>query len=98
MRRGGRLFIILGVGLALVAVILVVLSLSKNGNKKPVVQLTPVVTTITVLQAARDIPANTVIQEDDVNAVKIEQTAASAGAAENASQVVGLATNGDVVK
>ncbi|HVX30907.1 MAG TPA: Flp pilus assembly protein CpaB [Nitrolancea sp.] len=97
MRRGGRLFIILGVGLALVAALLVVFSLTKNDNKKqPVVQVTPD-SSVSVLQAAHDIPANTVIREDDVKVVKVERTAAANGAATNASQVVGLATNGDIV-
>lgn len=98
MRRGGRLFIILGVGLALVAALLVVFSLTKSGNNKktPVVQVTPD-TSISVLQAAHDIPANTVIREEDVKVVKVDRTAAATGAATSASQVVGLATNGNIV-
>src|SRR6185437_10021999 len=97
MRRGGRLFIILGVGLALVAALLVVFSLTKSDNKKPpVVQSTPD-NSISVLQAAHDIPANTVIREEDVKLVKVDRAAAATGAATSASQVVGLATNGDVV-
>jgi len=97
MRRGGRLFIILGVGLALVAALLVVFSLTKSDNKKPpVVQATPD-SSVSVLQAAHDIPANTVIREEDVKVVKVERTAAANGAATSASQVVGMATNGDVV-
>ena len=98
MRRGGRLFIILGVGLAVVAVVLAVLSLSPRGSKNtPTVVASPP-TTVGVLQAVRDLPANTVITQDDVKTVQVEQSAASTGAALSASQVVGLATNGDVVK
>jgi pilus assembly protein CpaB len=97
MRRGGRLFIILGVGLALVAVALAVLSLSGGNKKKPTVVVTPA-TSVLVLQAVRDIPANTVITQDDVKAVQVDKTAASTGAAQSSSQVIGLATNGDVVK
>ncbi len=97
MRRGGRLFIILGVGLALVAALLVVFSLTKNDNKKtPVATSTPN-PTVAVLQAAHDIPANTVIREEDVKVVKVDKNAAANGAATSASQVIGLATNGDVV-
>lgn len=98
MRRGGRLFIILGVGLALVAALLVVFSLTKNNNNKtpPVVQVTPDAS-VSVLQAAHDIPANTVIREEDVKVVKVDRGAAANGAATSASQVIGLATNGDVV-
>jgi pilus assembly protein CpaB len=97
MRRGGRLFIILGVGLALVAALLVIFSLTKSDNKKaPVVQVTPD-SSVSVLQAAHDIPANTVIREEDVKVVKVDRTTAANGAATSASQVVGMATNGDVV-
>ncbi len=97
MRRGGRLFILLGVGLALVAVLLAVMSFSKGSGNKP----TPVANqteTITVIQATRDIPANTVIKQDDITTVKIQKNTAATGAAESSSQVVGLATNGSVVK
>ncbi|HVB63564.1 MAG TPA: Flp pilus assembly protein CpaB [Nitrolancea sp.] len=97
MRRGGRLFIILGVGLALVAVALVVMTLSNGSKKSPPVQVTQV-TSVPVLQAVRDLPANTVITQDDVKSVQVERSAASTGAAQSASQVIGLATNGDVVK
>jgi pilus assembly protein CpaB len=97
MRRGGRLFIILGVGLALVAALLVVFSLTKSDKKTPpVVQVTPDAS-VSVLQAAHDIPANTVIREEDVKVVKVNRNAAASGAATSASQVIGLATNGDVV-
>ncbi len=97
MRRGGRLFILLGVGLALVAVLLAVMSFSKGSGNKP----TPVANqteTITVIQATRDIPANTVIKQDDITTLKVQKSSAATGAAEDSSQVVGLATNGNVVK
>ncbi len=97
MRRGGRLFILLGVGLALVAVLLAVMSFSpSNKSKKPTVVAQT--QTVTVLQATKDIPANTVLRQEDIKAVQVEKTAASTGAAESPSQVLGLATNGDVVK
>ncbi len=97
MRRGGRLFILLGVGLALVAVLLAVMSLKGGSSNKP----TPVATqteTVSVIQATRDIPANTVIKQDDISIVKVQRSSAASGAAADSSQVVGLATNGNVVK
>jgi pilus assembly protein CpaB len=97
MRRGGRLFILLGVGLALVAVLLAFMSFSSGGkkSKQPPVAQTEM---ITVIQATRDIPANTVIRQDDIKSVQIEKTSAASGAAKDSAQVLGLATNGDVVK
>ncbi|MGA7670795.1 MAG: Flp pilus assembly protein CpaB [Nitrolancea sp.] len=97
MRRGGRLFILLGVGLALVAVLLAVMSFSGGGDKKPTPAADQTVT-ITVIQATRDIPANTVIRQDDIKSVEIQKSSAASGAAADSSQVVGLATNGSVVK
>ncbi len=96
MRRGGRLFILLGVGLALVAVLLAVMSFS-GGNKSKQTSASQAVM-VTVLQATRDIPANTVIREEDIKPVQIEKVSAASGAAQNSAQVLGLATNGDVVK
>ncbi len=96
MRRGGRLFILLGVGLALVAVVLVVVSFSGGGKSKtPDAGQTAMVT---VIQATRDIPANTVIREEDIKSVQIEKASAPSGVALNSAQVLGFATNGDVVK
>lgn len=96
MRRGGRLFIILGVTLALVAVLLAVLSLNRGGaGGDTAVDEVP---KVTVIQAARDIPANTVVREEDVRLVEVEANVASPGAATSPSQVVGLSTNGDVVR
>ncbi len=96
MRRGGRLFILLGVGLALVAVLLAVMSLSGGNKGKKSSSTEP--QTVTVIQATRDIPANTVIRQDDIKIVQVEQVSMSRGAASNEGQVLGFATNGDVVK
>lgn len=96
MRRGGRLFILLGVVLALVAVLLAVMSFSRGNKSKQT--STGQTVMVTVLQATKDLPANTVIREEDIKPVQVEKTSAAAGAAQNSAQVLGLATNGDVVK
>lgn len=96
MRRGGRLFIFLGVGLALVAVLLAVMSL--KGHSKPKTVTNPQTEMVTVIQATKDIPANTVISQDDIKSVQVEKATAPAGAAQDSSQVLGLATNGNLVK
>ena len=96
MRRGGRLFILLGVGLALVAVLLAVMSFAGGDKNKKAASTGPQM--VTVIQATRDIPANTVIRQEDVKSVQVEKITAPSGAASNQSQVLGFATNGDVVK
>lgn len=95
MRRGGRLFIILGIGLALIAGLLATVSFIGGGggdgktNKEDQVP---------IVQAARDISANSVLREEDLQLVEVDKSTASPGAAVNTTQVIGLAVNGNIVK
>lgn len=70
MRRSGRLFIVLGVGLALVAVLLVgLVLLSGDGDDGETTDAEPdgdEPQEITVVVAARDVPAHTVLTDEDI--------------------------------
>lgn len=96
MRKGGRLFILLGVALALVAALLAVVAFSgalggpQEEGKEPA--------RANVVVAARDIPANTVLSEDDIEIAQIETTGVTPGSATSPAQVVGLAVSGNLVK
>ncbi|HUZ03580.1 MAG TPA: Flp pilus assembly protein CpaB [Thermomicrobiaceae bacterium] len=94
MRKSGRLFIVLGVGLALVAAVLAVVAYSGLG-KKPA-PLPPAKATVIV--AARDVPANTVLTQADVQVAQIEKAQAAPGSAGSLGQVVGYASSGALVR
>ena len=96
MRRSGRLFIALGAGLAVVAIglVLVVLLSGGDGDDDDTVSGTPVPDApqeITVIVAARDVPAHTVLTEEDV----VEETHLSnevpADVMRNPIEVIGFA-------
>lgn len=95
MRRGGRLFILLGVGLAIIAGLLAIMALTAEDEPEEASNVDP---TVSIVRSARDISANAVIEESDVETVEVKQSSVSPGAATNPSQVVGLAVNGDLVK
>lgn len=106
MRRGGRLFIVLGVGLALVAVALVAVVLlsgdddpddpqSADGTQQP--SDTTEAREITVVVAARDIPAHTVLTQDDVREETVQSDEVSEDAIRSSLEVIGLAYSVDLV-
>lgn len=96
MLRGGRLFILLGIVLAVVAVILGIVALSRpsEGTVTP----TPQQARIPVVIAARDIPANTVLTMEDVRVTEVAEDQVAPGTARSVDQVVGLVTNGELVE
>lgn len=86
MRGGSKLFIIAGVGLGLVAVLLLIASMSggdkadgqtKKGGK------------VTVVQAVNDVPAHNIIQVDDVVEKQVNSDQVPADAVHSISEVVG---------
>jgi pilus assembly protein CpaB len=102
MRRGGRLFIVLGVGLALVAVALVAVVLLSGGDdpEEPSSSQPPdseEAREITVVVAARDIPAHTTITQDDVREEQVQSNEVSEDAVRSSLEVIGLAYSVDLV-
>lgn len=96
MRKSGRLFIVIGVVLALIAGLLAV-SAMKGGNKGATATNAEV-KKVAVLQATHDIQANTVLRTDDIQVAQVEAASAPKNAPTAPNQVVGLATNGQLVK
>lgn len=107
MRRGGRLFIVLGIGLALVAAALVAVVLmsggddpedepqSGDGTQQP--SDASEVREITVVIAARDIPAHTTLTQDDVREETVQSDEVDEDAVRSSLEVIGLAYNVDLV-
>lgn len=95
MLRGGRLFLVLGMVLAVLAVLLGIIALSQRGQQATV---TPTPAGVPVVVAARDIPAGTVLTADDVQVERVAQGAAAAGVVQSPSQVIGLVTANALVK
>lgn len=98
MRRSGRLFIVLGIALALVAGLLAVMALSgddpddttsaSEGNSEP--------REITVITAARDIPAHERITEEDIREETVDASTVSSDVATSRLEVIGLAYSDDL--
>jgi pilus assembly protein CpaB len=95
MRKGGRVFILLGVVLALAAAVLAIIAFSDTAEDEEVAEPEPDM--IEVIEAARDIPVNHVITEDDITVVEVEEDTVSPGTARSTGQVLGLAASGDIV-
>ncbi len=102
MRRSGRLFIALGAGLAVVAIGLVLVVLLTGGDDEgdgDIVEGTAPpeqVQEITVIVAARDIPAHTVITEDDLEEEVVQSDEVPADAMRNTVEAVGFAYSVDL--
>jgi pilus assembly protein CpaB len=95
MRKGGRIFILLGVVLALAAAVLAILAFSDTSDDEDVAD--PAEQMVEVIEAAQDIPVNHVITEDDITIVEVEEGTVSPGTARTSGQVLGLAASGDIV-
>ena len=94
MRKSGRLFIVLGVGLALVAAVLAIVAYSGAGKKQT--PAAPVKATVIV--AAHDVAANTVLTQADVQTAQVDRAQAAPGSAVSLGQVVGYASSGALVR
>jgi pilus assembly protein CpaB len=95
MRKGGRVFILLGVVLALAAAVLAIFAFSDTGDDEEAED--PEERMVEVIEAAEDIPVNHVITEDDITVVEVEEDTVSPGTARTTGQVLGLAASGDIV-
>ncbi|MFW6075909.1 MAG: Flp pilus assembly protein CpaB [Chloroflexota bacterium] len=101
MRRSGRLFIVLGVGLALVAVVLIAVVLM--GGDDPDDEAADSTDDgepqeITVIVAARDVPAHTVLTQDDLVQETAESDTVPDDALRNPVEAVGYAYSQDLVE
>lgn len=104
MRRSGKLLIAMGVGLALVAVVLVVVVLMSGDDDPDDPQSgqgtesdTTEVREITVIVAARDIPAHTILTQDDVREEQVQSDEVSGDAVRSTLEVIGLSYSVNLV-
>ncbi len=99
MRRSGRLFIVLGIALALVAGLLAVVALTGDDGDDD----TTTGTTdrsepeeITIVVAARDVPAHERITEEDVEEQVVDSDTVSGDVVRSRVEVIGLAYSDDL--
>jgi pilus assembly protein CpaB len=97
MLRGGRVFILLGMVLAVAAVVVGILALSRP-DREPAPTPTAQPTLVPVVVAARDIPANTVITADDIQVTEVPQDDVAPGTVQRVDQVVGQVASGPLVR
>lgn len=92
MRRGGRLFIVLGVVLALAALLLAIFALAGNDSSDDDKETSePKPTDVVVVQANKDVPAHTVLKEGDLEEVTVSSDAVTGNEASDIGEVVGFA-------
>ncbi|CAN5638212.1 hypothetical protein BH23CHL2_BH23CHL2_20300 [soil metagenome] len=100
MRRSGRLFIALGAGLAVVAVGLILVVLLSGGDGDEVdpnaTEAPEAVREITVLVAARDIPAHTILTAEDLEEEIVQSDTVPPDAMRNPVEAVGFAYSVDL--
>lgn len=100
MRRSGRLFIVLGVGLALVAILLVgLVLLSGDGDDGETTDAEPdeEPQEITVVVAARDVPAHTVLTQDDIEEQVVDSDTVPGDVLRSRVEAIGFAYSVDLV-
>jgi pilus assembly protein CpaB len=95
MRKNGRLFIILGVGLACLAVALAFL-MFQNAGQSQAVEKAPV--TVKVVIAAKDIAPNQILRDTDLGEETVDKDLLTGGEALAKSEVIGLASKTGMVK
>lgn len=95
MRKNGRIFIILGVGLACLAVALAFLMFQNAGQSKAV-ERPPVTTKIVV--ASKDVPAHQKLQDTDLTEQTIDKDLLTGGEVFVKSEVIGRAPRTGLVK
>ncbi len=100
MRRSGRLFIVLGIALALIAVLLAVVALtgddsddttSGSGSNEPE-------QTVMIVVAAREIAAHERITDADITEEQVNVSSVPAGAATSKLEVIGMAYADDLTE
>lgn len=95
MRKNGRLFIILGVGLACLAVALAFL-MFQNAGKGKAVENVPV--QVKVVVAAKDVAPHQILRDADLAEEAVDKDLLSGGEVFSRSEVLGLAPKGGLVK
>ncbi len=95
MRKNGRLFIILGVGLACLAVALAFLMFTNAGQSKAVEK---VPTTMKIIVLAKDVAAHQILRETDLAEVTVDKDLATNGETGSRADVLGLAPKVGMVK
>lgn len=95
MRKNGRLFIILGVGLACLAVALAFLMFQNAGQSKAV-EKAP--TTVKVVTVAKDIAPHQILRDTDLAEETVDKDLLSGGEVFSKSEAIGLAPKAGMVK
>jgi pilus assembly protein CpaB len=95
MRRNGRLFIILGVGLAVLAVALAFLMFS-GANANKTVQQAPA--QVKIMVAAQNVPAHAILNETMLQEQTIDRDLLKGGEVQVKTEVLGLAPKQGLVK
>jgi pilus assembly protein CpaB len=99
MRRSGRLFIVLGIALALIAGLLAVFALSGNDNDDTTSgesdRSEP--QEITIVTAAREVPAHERLTEEDLQEETVDASTISGDVVMSRVEVIGLAYSDDLV-
>lgn len=90
MKGGSKLFLVAGIGLAVVAVAIFVMGMSGDKKKADANQEENKVEQVTVIQAAVPIPAHTLLKSTDLVAVQMPVTEAPADAAKTAGEVLNM--------
>jgi Flp pilus assembly protein CpaB len=88
MKGGSKLFLVAGVGLAIVAIGLLFMGMSGGGKKTDANQPETKPENVTVVQAAVAIPAHTMLKASDLIEVKMSATDAPADAVKSTSEVL----------
>lgn len=96
MRSGGKTFIIAGVGLALVAVVLLVLAVGggSDGNADE----TQDEATVTVVEALVDVPANQILTSAELVEKEVPESEVNPDSVQTVAQVVGMSYRVPLVK
>src|SRR5262249_54273460 len=95
MRKNGRLFIILGVGLACLAVALAFLMFQNAGQSKAV-EKAP--TTVKVITVAKDVGAHQILRDTDLAEETVDKDLLTGGEVFSKSEVLGQAAKVGMVK
>lgn len=89
MKGGSKLFLVAGIGLAVVAIGILVMGMSSGGKKADATKQQAKVEETMVVQAAADVPAHTILKSTDLLEVKVATTQAPPDAPASVSEVVG---------
>ena len=90
MKGGSKLFLVAGVGLAVVAIGLLFVGMSGGGKKTDANQQEQEVQEVSVVQAAVAIPAHTLLKVEDLIQVKMPSSDAPADAVTSTSEVLNM--------